>query len=177
MSKKLRIKRTYNKITEKCEKLFLFVPSSWKLEEILRKKTYTIFVLPYTVLFHVNYCKNVHSFLHIIWELKHLKYKAEFVWTHTLSAACSRNRHTHVRRNYYSFKIFPQFWLAKSRRMIHHKQLLMTKFGRILCLSRKWRQKCSPLQVKAPLPRRTGDKVELFWLWKQKWRTLHLFQE
>ena len=50
---------------------------------------------------------------------------------------------------YYSFKIFPQFWLAKSTRVIHHNQLMMTKFGRILCLrTRKWRQKCSSLQVK-----------------------------
>ena len=47
--------------------------------------------------------------------------------------------------NYYydSFKIFPLFWLAKSTRLIHHNQLLMTKFGRILTLTRKWRQKCS----------------------------------
>ena len=42
---------------------------------------------------------------------------------------------------YYSFKIFPKFWLAKSTRIIHHNQLLMTKFGRILSLTRKWRQK------------------------------------
>ena len=51
--------------------------------------------------------------------------------------------------SYYSFKIFPQFWLAKSTLIIHHNQLLMTKFGRILWLTRKWLQKCSPLQVKA----------------------------
>ena len=48
---------------------------------------------------------------------------------------------------YYSFKIFPRFWLAKSTRLIHHNQLLMTKFGRILTLTRKWRQKCSVSQV------------------------------
>ena len=45
--------------------------------------------------------------------------------------------------NYYSFKIFPQFWLAKSTCIIHHNQLLMTKFGRILQLMNLWRQKCS----------------------------------
>ena len=58
---------------------------------------------------------------------------------------------------YCSFKIFPQFWLAKSTRIILHNQLLsmMTKFGRVLCLMRKWRQKCSPLQVKAPLTKKT----------------------
>ena len=61
---------------------------------------------------------------------------------------------------YYSFKIFPQFWLAKSTRIIHHNQLLMTKFGRILCLTRKWRQKCSLLQVNAPLTEKT---------WRRDW--------
>ena len=48
-----------------------------------------------------------------------------------------------IKHHYYSFKIFPRFWLAKSTRLIHHNQLLMTKFGRILCLTRKWHQKCS----------------------------------
>ena len=46
---------------------------------------------------------------------------------------------------YYSFKIFSWLWLAKSTRLIHHNQLLITKFGRILRLTRKWRQKCSVL--------------------------------
>ena len=41
------------------------------------------------------------------------------------------------KRNYYSFKIFPQFRLAESTRIIHNNQLLMTKFGRVLCLTRK----------------------------------------
>ena len=36
---------------------------------------------------------------------------------------------------YYSFKIFSQFWLANGTRIIHHNQLLMTKFGRILYLT------------------------------------------
>ena len=55
----------------------------------------------------------------------------------------------------------------------------MTKFGRILCLTRKRRQKCSPLQVKALLPRRPGDEVELFLAVKKKKRrrTFHSFQE
>ena len=45
---------------------------------------------------------------------------------------------------YYNlFKILSPFWLAKSTRLIHHNQLLMTKFGRNLTLTRKWRQKCS----------------------------------
>ena len=60
--------------------------------------------------------------------------------------------------DYYSFKIFPRFWMAKSTLIIHHNQLLMTKFGRILCLTRKWRQKCSLLQVNAPLTEKTWGR-------------------
>ena len=59
---------------------------------------------------------------------------------------------------YYSFKIFPQLLLAKGTCIIHHNQLLMTKFGRILCLTRKWRQKCNPLQVNAPLIEKTWGR-------------------
>ena len=58
----------------------------------------------------------------------------------------------------FSFKIFPRFWLAKSTLLIHHNQLLMTKFGRILCLTRKWRQKCSLLQVNEPLTEKTWGR-------------------
>ena len=50
---------------------------------------------------------------------------------------------TFIKHCYYSFKIFPRFWLAKSTRIIYHNQLLKTKFGRNLTLTRKWRQKCS----------------------------------
>ena len=31
---------------------------------------------------------------------------------------------------YNSFKIFPRFWLVKTARMIHHNQLLLTKFAK-----------------------------------------------
>ena len=54
--------------------------------------------------------------------------------------------------------IFPQFWLAKSTCIIHHNQLLMTKFGKILCLTRKWRQTCSLLQVNAPITEKTWGR-------------------
>ena len=59
---------------------------------------------------------------------------------------------------YYSFKIFPQFWLAKSTRFIDHIQLLMSKFGKVFCLTRKWRKKCSLLQVNAPLTEKTWGR-------------------
>ena len=34
--------------------------------------------------------------------------------------------------NYYSFKIFSRFWLVKTTRIIHHNQVLFTKFGKHL---------------------------------------------
>ena len=82
-----------------------------------------------------------------------------------------------INLHYYSFKIFPQFWLAKSTRIIHHNQLLMTKFGRILSLTRKWRQKWSLLQVKAPLTEKTWGRGWVVLVVKTKWPTLHSFQE
>ena len=33
---------------------------------------------------------------------------------------------------YYSFKIFSRFWLVKTTRIIHHNQVLFTKFGKHL---------------------------------------------
>ena len=50
------------------------------------------------------------------------------------------------------------FSVAKSTRIIHHNQLLMTKFGRILCLTRKWRQNSILLQVNAPLTEKTWGR-------------------
>ena len=35
-----------------------------------------------------------------------------------------------LNNNYYSFKIFPCFWLVKTACIIHHNQLLFTKFGK-----------------------------------------------
>ena len=76
--------------------------------------------------------------------------------------------------DYYSFKIFPQFWLAKSTRIIHYNQLLMTKFGRILRLTRKWRQKCSPLQDKAPLIEKTWGRGWVVLVVKKKMANISL---
>ena len=41
---------------------------------------------------------------------------------------------------YYSFKIFPRFWLVKITRIIHHSQLLLTKFGKNFVVLNRWRQ-------------------------------------
>ena len=75
---------------------------------------------------------------------------------------------------YYSFKIFTQSWLAKSTRVIHHNQPPMNKFGIILCLTRKWRQKCSPLQVKAPLTEKTWGRGWVVLVVKKKMADISL---
>ena len=67
----------------------------------------------------------------------------------------------------YIFTFIRQFNRGIKTIIIHLKYLpnsdwlLMTKFGRILCLMRKWHQKCSLLQVNAPLTIKTlgGDWV------------------
>ena len=41
---------------------------------------------------------------------------------------------------YYSFKIFPRFWLVKTTRIIHYNQLLLTKFGKNFVILDRWRQ-------------------------------------
>ena len=65
---------------------------------------------------------------------------------------------------YYSFKIFLRFWLAKSTSIIHHYQLLLTTFWRILRLTNRWQQKCSTLvQVDAPLTKK---------IWRRGWVVL-----
>ena len=41
---------------------------------------------------------------------------------------------------YYSLKIFPCFWLVKITSIIHHNQLLLTKFGKKTVIFNQWRQ-------------------------------------
>jgi len=65
--------------------------------------------------------------------------------------------------NCYSFQIFAHFWLVKTTRIIHHKQLLLTKNSVIL---NQWRQRCSPLQIFEPLTSK----------WRQKCSSLQIIE-
>ena len=88
----------------------------------------------------------------------------------------------------YSFKIFPHFWLVKTTRIIHHNQLLFTKFETILRhiesmkskvqpaadywtddvkmtskvqsaeIIEPMTSKCSPLQIIEPLTEKTWER-------------------
>ena len=52
--------------------------------------------------------------------------------------------------------------MAKSTRIIHHNQLLMTKFERICDKSTDDVKSAASLQVNGPLTEIPGDEVELF---------------
>ena len=52
--------------------------------------------------------------------------------------------------------------------LTHHNQLLMTKFGRSLFLTWKWRQLCSLLQVNAPLTEKTWGRGWVVFVVKTK---------
>ena len=45
---------------------------------------------------------------------------------------------------YYSIKIYPRFWLVKTTRIIHHNQLLLTKFEKKLCHIESMTSKVQP---------------------------------
>ena len=115
----------------------------------------------------------------VVWANEHISQNPQGtsgnINTQETAEALSLTQNCHLRRktrsvnlNYYSLKIFPRFWLAKSTRIIHHNQLLITKFGRILCLTRKWRQKCSLLLVNAPLTEKTWGRGWVVFVAKTK---------
>ena len=97
--------------------------------------------------------------------------------------------------SYYSFKIFSCFWLVKTIRIIHHNQLLFTKFGKnlrhiasmtskveptenywtngvkIFAILNQWRQKYSPPEIIESLTEKTwGQGCVIFGERKNKER-------
>ena len=75
--------------------------------------------------------------------------------------------------HYYSFKIFPRFWLAKTTRIIYLNQLLLTKFGNNFVVLNRWRQndvKSAPwLQVIKPSTEKTWGRGSLILAVRTKW--------
>ena len=51
-----------------------------------------------------------------------------------------------ISKYYYSFKIFPHFWLVKTTCIIHHNQLLFTKFGKNLRHTESMMSKVQPAE-------------------------------
>ena len=61
--------------------------------------------------------------------------------------------------HYYLFKIFLRFWLATITRVIHHNQLLLTKFGRILSYWTDDVKSAAKLQIIESLTEKTWGQV------------------
>ena len=80
---------------------------------------------------------------------------------------------------YYSFKIFPRFWLVKTTNIIHHNQLLLIKFGKYFVILNGWRQNdiksAAWLQVIDLLTKKTWGRgwVVLVVTCRTKWRNCH----
>ena len=60
---------------------------------------------------------------------------------------------------YYSFIIFLYFWLAKITRIIHHNQLVFTKYGRILPYLTDDVKSAAKLQIIEPLTEEIWGRV------------------
>ena len=80
---------------------------------------------------------------------------------------------------YHSFKLFPCFWLVKTTRIIHHNQLLLTKFGKNFVILNRWRQNdvksAAWLQVIEPLAIKTWGRGWVVLVVRTKWRNITLF--
>ena len=62
--------------------------------------------------------------------------------------------------NYYSFKIFPRFGLVETTRIIHHNQLLFTKFGKNLRHIQSMTSKVEPAAYYSTVDVKMTSKVE-----------------
>ena len=67
---------------------------------------------------------------------------------------------THKKINYYSFKIFPRFGLVETTRIIHHNQLLFTKFGKNLRHIQSMTSKVEPAAYYSTVDVNMTSKVE-----------------
>ena len=65
-----------------------------------------------------------------------------------------------LHKPYYSFKIFPCFWLVKTTGIIHHNQLLFTKFGKNLCHIESMTSKVEPSENYWTIDVRMTSKVQ-----------------
>ena len=70
--------------------------------------------------------------------------------------------------------IFPCFWLVKAKRIIHHNQLLLTKFGKNVIILNRWRQNdvkgTAFLEVIEPLTVKTWGRGWIVLVVRTKWR-------
>ena len=73
--------------------------------------------------------------------------------------------------HYYSFKIFPCFWLVKTSCIIHHNQLVLTKFGKNFVILNQWCQKFCHYDIEPMTSKRRQKVIEPLTekTWEQGW--------
>ena len=70
---------------------------------------------------------------------------------------------------YYSFKTFPRFWLVKTTRIIHHNQLLFTKFEKKLRHIDSMTSKVQPTANYWTVDRKKLGTRLCYFCWAEKW--------
>ena len=79
----------------------------------------------------------------------------------TMKSPMCRTYNTYVYKlYYYSFKIFPRFGLVETTRIIHHNQLLFTKFGKNLRHIQSMTSKVEPATNYSTVDVKMTSKVE-----------------
>ena len=80
--------------------------------------------------------------------------KLKYVLSENKKFVANYNKH------YYSFKIFPRFGLVETTRIIHHNQLLFTKFGKNLRHIQSMTSKVEPAANYSTVDVKMTSKVE-----------------
>ena len=69
--------------------------------------------------------------------------------------------------------MFPPFWLVNTTRIMHHNQLLLTKFGKDFVILNRWRQNdiksAARLKVIEPLTEKTWERGSVVLVVSTKW--------
>ena len=77
-----------------------------------------------------------------------------------MSKSIDPGLNTYHNKDYYSFKIFPRFGLVETTRIIHHNQLLFTKFGKNLRDIQSMTSKVEPAAYYSTVDVKMTSKVE-----------------
>ena len=71
----------------------------------------------------------IRLYVYRLWRLDGCWDQKAFDFSMTVETSDSDEGYSNNKEYYHSFKIFSRFWLVKTTRIIHHNQLLFTKFG------------------------------------------------
>ena len=104
--------------------------------------------------------KMLRALLSICWIIKQLSCSILRNIVYRLRPRRLSIRRYSARFRYYSFKIFPRFGLVETTRIIHHNQLLFTKFGKNLRHIQSMTSKVEPAANYSTVDVKMTSKVE-----------------